>query len=75
MATTTWSRSPEKGRLTSAPDSPSPSLTLDALVQHEVIDRLRPSLSNFDVPDFTSRPSTTENMAFAIRDHLLANWQ
>lgn len=48
---------------------------LDALVQHEVIDRYDHRYLNFDVPDFTSKPSTTENMAFAIRDHLLAIWQ
>lgn len=48
---------------------------LDALVQHEVIDRYDHRYLNFDVPEFATKPSTTENMAFAIRDHLQANWQ
>jgi 6-pyruvoyltetrahydropterin/6-carboxytetrahydropterin synthase len=48
---------------------------LDALVKREVIDRYDHRYLNFDVPEFASVPSTTENMAFAIRDHLQTNWQ
>jgi 6-pyruvoyltetrahydropterin/6-carboxytetrahydropterin synthase len=48
---------------------------LDALVQREVIDRYDHRYLNFDVPEFAQIPSTTENMAFAIRDHLQANWE
>ncbi len=48
---------------------------LDALVQREVIDRYDHRYLNFDVAEFASVPSTTENMAFAIRGHLQANWQ
>jgi 6-pyruvoyltetrahydropterin/6-carboxytetrahydropterin synthase len=48
---------------------------LDALVQREVIDRYDHRYLNFDVPEFATVPSTTENMAFAIRDHLQANWE
>lgn len=47
---------------------------LDALVHREVIDRYDHRYLNFDVPEFASVPSTTENMAFAIRDHLQAGW-
>lgn len=47
---------------------------LDSLVQREVVDRYDHRYLNFDVPEFASVPSTTENMAFAIRDHLQANW-
>ena len=48
---------------------------LDALVQREVIDRYDHRYLNFDVAEFASVPSTTENIAFAIRDHLQANWR
>jgi len=47
---------------------------LDALVKREVIDRYDHRYLNFDVPEFATVPSTTENMAFAIRDHLQAKW-
>ena len=47
---------------------------LDALVQREVLDRYDHRYLNFDVPEFATTPSTTENMAFAVRDHLLREW-
>jgi 6-pyruvoyltetrahydropterin/6-carboxytetrahydropterin synthase len=47
---------------------------LDALVKREVIDRYDHRYLNFDVAEFATVPSTTENMAFAIRDHLQAGW-
>jgi len=51
------------------------SLTeLDSLVQREVLDRYDHRYLNEDVPEFATVPSTTENIAFAIRDHLLRGW-
>lgn len=47
---------------------------LDGLVGREVLDRYDHRYLNFDVPEFSLTPSTTENMAFAIRDHLLREW-
>ena len=52
------------------------SLTdLDQLVKREVLDRYDHRYLNLDAPEFATTPSTTENMAFAIRDHLLQGWR
>lgn len=56
------------GLMVSVPD-------LDALVQREVVDRYDHRYLNFEAPEFAAMPSTTENMAFAIRDRLQAEWK
>ena len=48
---------------------------LDSLVRREVVDRYDHRYLNVDVPEFATVPSTTENMAFAIRDHLQREWK
>jgi 6-pyruvoyltetrahydropterin/6-carboxytetrahydropterin synthase len=47
---------------------------LDALVHSEVVSAYDHKYLNHDLPDFSGRSATTENMAACIRDRLLAAW-
>jgi len=48
--------------------------TLDELVKREVVNVYDHKYLNHDIPEFEGMTATTENMAYDIRDRLLAGW-
>lgn len=51
-----------------------PLSDLDAFIQQEIVSRFDHRYLNVELPEFSSQPATTENMALIIRDRLRARW-
>ena len=49
-------------------------VALDEIVHRQVLAAYDHKYLNHDLPDFATATATTENMAYSIRDRLLAAW-